>query len=252
MHAHIFLLLALCGGSLALVCHQVKGNLKQIDAGNGQVIGVDENGIIFTRFEGQWLNIPGKLAHVTVGPAGIWGVDDDHAIYRMQGGSWALLDGLLKQIDAGGNGFVSGANMVDDIFCVQRDAAISAAAYDSPVYNHLDGKLKYYSCGPQGCWGVNSVNDIFFRTEVTPNGCLGKSWVQIDGKLSMIEVGTDGSVYGVNHDGKLFRRDGISPSSLTGTQWTYLRMNGQTLKHVTTDQGQLWLLTQDNRILHCK
>ncbi|XP_067831404.1 fish-egg lectin-like [Heptranchias perlo] len=252
MQAHIFLLLALSGGSLALECHIIGGHLKQIDAGNGQVFGVDDNGMVYTRFADFWDVVPGTLAHVTVGPAGVWGVDNGHTIYRLVGGFWAIMAGLLKQIDAGGDRIVSGVNVNDDIYCVTQQEAIAAANYDSPNYNNIAGKLKYYSCGPLGCWGSNSNDDIFFRTGVTPSACFGKSWVHVGGKLTMIEVGTDGSVYGVNSGGALYRRVGITDSSPTGTQWIHINIMGRAFKHVTTDLGQLWLITKDGEIIHCQ
>ncbi|XP_038669718.1 fish-egg lectin-like [Scyliorhinus canicula] len=235
-----------------LFCHQIDGNLNQIDAGNGQVFGVDGNGAIYSRNEGNWNTISGRLTHVTVGPAGVWGVDKNDAIYRMLGGSWALMAGLLKQIDSGGDRFVSGVNMNDDIFCAQRNNTISAATYDSPAYHHLIGKLKYYTCGPFGCWGVNSGDQIYFRTGVTPSQCFGTNWQQISGSLSMIEVGTDGSVYGVNSAGNLYRRDGITSQNPTGTHWTHINIMREKLKHVTTDLGQIWLITKSNKIFQCQ
>ncbi|XP_078092375.1 fish-egg lectin-like [Mustelus asterias] len=235
-----------------LVCRQIDGNLKQIDAGNGQVFGVDEKGTVYSRNEGQWDIVPGSLSHVTVGPAGVWGVDRNHAIYRMLGGSWASMAGLLKQIDAGGDRFVGGVNANDDIYCVQEGDTLSAANYNSPKYNHLAGKLKYYSCGPFGCWGVNSGDGIYSRTEVTPTNCVGTTWQHIPGKLSMIEVGTDGSVYGVNSAGQLYRRDGITCLLPTGTEWTHINIQGHKFKHVTTDLGQLWLITKSNQIVQCQ
>ncbi len=43
--------------------------------------------------------------------------------------------------------------------------------------------------------------------DVSNNACSGSgSFVNIPGLLSMIEVATDGSVFGVNHQGSLFQR----------------------------------------------
>lgn len=235
-----------------LVCRQIEGNLKQIDAGNGQVFGVDENSLVYTRSEGKWIVIPGRLSHVTVGPAGLWGVDSNFAVYRMLGGSWTLMAGLLKQIDAGGDRFVSGVNMHDRIYCVQQWATIFAASYYSPRYRCLNGGLKYYSCGRFGCWGVSGIEEIFFRYRVTPNNCVGSTWRKLPGRLSMIEVGTDGSVYGVNSGGRLYRRDGITHRNPIGTRWTFINIWGHSFKHVTTDLGQLWLVTKRNKIIHCQ
>ncbi|XP_048476550.1 fish-egg lectin-like, partial [Rhincodon typus] len=223
-----------------------------IDAGNGQVFGVNENGSIYIRQKGAWAQVPGHLSHVTVGPAGVWGVDSANVIYRMRGGSWIIMNGLLKQIDAGGNGFLGGVNQNDDVLCVNEEEARSATTPSSPVYNHISGKLTYYSCGLYGCWGVNANNDIYFRSNVTPGQCIGSIWVLIRGKLSMIETGTDGSVYGVNSDAKVFRRDGITSKQPTGTNWSHISIGQIRFKHVTADLGQLWLTTTSNNIIHCQ
>ncbi|XP_072409628.1 fish-egg lectin-like [Chiloscyllium punctatum] len=235
-----------------LICKPIEGNLKQIDAGNGQVFGVSANGSVYTRHDGAWVWVPGNLAHVTVGPAGIWGVDSANIVYRKRGGSWLVVNGLLKQIDAGGNGIVGGVNMNDDIFCAHQDEARSAISISSPNYNHIDGKLKYYSCGMYSCWGVNANDDIYFRTAVTSSQCVGIEWTKVDGRLSMIETGTDGSVYGVNSNGNVYRRDGITSQNPVGISWTPINIGGTPFKHVTVDLEEMWLVTTLNNIIHCQ
>uniref|UniRef100_A0A8C8RDT6 Fish-egg lectin n=1 Tax=Pelusios castaneus TaxID=367368 RepID=A0A8C8RDT6_9SAUR len=194
------------GGALlaqSLDCSEVPGALKQIDAGNGQVFGVNDAGNIYTLYGDNWVQLPGALKHVTVGPAGVWGVNNNNNIYKLVGGSWQQTTGLLKQIDAGGDQFVAGVNMNDDIFSLPAPVALTV---DPLPWVNIAGKLKYYSCGLWGCWGVNSADDIYFRTGVTLDHTEGSNWQHIPGKLSMIEVGTDGSVYGVNSAGQIYRR----------------------------------------------
>ncbi|KAJ1139617.1 hypothetical protein NDU88_005984 [Pleurodeles waltl] len=115
-------------------------------------------------------------------------------------------EGLLKQIDAGGAQFISGANMNDDIFCLPEQATVSAKDGSALPWNNIAGKLKYYSCNTNSCWGVNSADDIFYRFSVTPSSCSGSRWQQVEGKLAMIEVGSDGSVFGVNSVGDAYQR----------------------------------------------
>lgn len=246
------LLLHLTGLSLAMLCIEIPGNLKQIDVSNGQVVGVNDEDQIFMWFEHNWIQIDGALKHITVGPAGIWGVNKDNSIYRMVSGSWALMPGLLKQIDAGGDQFISGANANDDIFCLSKSGAIPANLQSSSLpWVHIEGKLKYYSCGSLGCWGVNSADDIYYRWSSTPDSCAGSRWQNIPGKLSMIEVGTEGTVYGVNAQGYVYRRDGITASNPIGTDWSQVDACGNSYKHVAYDLGLLWMLTTDGRILKC-
>lgn len=117
-----------------------------------------------------------------------------------------LFLGLLKQIDAGGDVFVAGVSMNGGIYCLSRPAAVSVNNASTLSWVNIAGSLKYYSCGLWGCWGVNSADDIYFRFAVTPDSCAGSRWQNIPGKLSMIEVGTEGSVYGVNSAGQIYRR----------------------------------------------
>ncbi|MGH0153699.1 UNVERIFIED_CONTAM: hypothetical protein FKN15_027376 [Acipenser sinensis] len=129
--------------------------------------------------------------------------------------------------------------MQDNIFCLNRDATVTTRGIETSIpWNLLPGALKYYSCGPYSCWGVNSADQIFVMKGVTPDACMGsKAWQQVPGALSMIEVSTDGSVYGVNSAKDVYRRDGVSAANPAGTGWTYLNMCGKS-KHVSYDLDQ--------------
>ncbi|XP_069478134.1 fish-egg lectin-like isoform X2 [Ambystoma mexicanum] len=251
----LLLLLALVGRSsgqtVSLSCTQVPGALVQIDAGNGQVFGVNSAGMIYTLYGNSWTQLPGALIHVTVGAAGVWGVNGGHLIYKLVGGDWVQTAGLLKQVDAGGAQFVSGANRNDDIYCLGNSATVSVKDDSGLPWVNIEGKLKYYSCGPLGCWGVNSADDIYYRHSVSDCACEGSRWEQVQGKLSMIEVGSDGSVYGVNSIGDLYRRNEISLQNPLGSSWSQVTFASQKFKHVSQDLGRLWLITVDQRILKC-
>ncbi|KAJ8354745.1 hypothetical protein SKAU_G00223120 [Synaphobranchus kaupii] len=153
----ILLVHCLLGTGLAMQCREVSGKLKQIDAGVGQVFGVNENDGIYTLYGGPWTQLPGALKHVTVGPSGVWGANANNL--------WA----------------------------------------------------------PTG-----------FRCQgVFPTACLGNTdWQLVAGKLVMIEVGTDGSVYGVNAAGNVYRRDGISACEPVGMDWTFLSECGKSKREL--------------------
>ncbi|XP_066574050.1 fish-egg lectin-like [Amia ocellicauda] len=242
----------LLSGNQALQCREVAGQLRQIDVSVGQVFGTNTADAIFTLYGGTWTQLPGALKHVTVGPSGVWGVNSANAIFKLVDANWVQVPGQLKQIDAGGVQFVAGVNTADNIFCLGQEATVGYKGPGSPTpWQGLPGALKYYSCGPLGCWGVNAAEDIFVRKGVSPQQCQGTGdWQQVDGKLSMIEVGSEGSVYGVNAAGDVYRRDGITSSNPAGTSWTQLRECGKS-KHVSFDLGHLWVITQDNQIQDC-
>ncbi|XP_073511452.1 fish-egg lectin-like [Phyllobates terribilis] len=248
----ILILILLCAGASAVnakfQCVRVPGNLKQIDAGAGQVYGVNDGGNIFTFVNSVWQQVPGQLIHVSVGPAGVWGVNNANIVFNLRNSQWISVTGLLQQVDAGGNVFLAGVDNQNNVFCLRQSCTTSKASL--VTFTQLDGSLDYYSCGLFGCWGVNSNNDIFFRQNVSPDVCQGSQWQQVDGKLVQLEVGTDGSVFGVNDVGTAFVRDGISASNPTGTVWTVLHFS-YFYKHVTYDAGFVWLLTQTGVIHRC-
>ncbi|XP_077312807.1 fish-egg lectin-like [Lithobates pipiens] len=244
-------LLLLCTGisvSADFQCTLIPGKLRQIDAGAGEVYGVNDNDDIFRWVDNNWSNIPGKLIHVSVGPAGVWGVNRANNIFKIQDNKWMSVAGLLKQVDAGGDKFLGGVNAQDNIFCLRQSCTVSRSSAVS--WTQLKEDLKYYSCGPMGCWGVNSVNNIYVRHNVNPTACQGTQWQQVGGNLVMVEVGTDGSVYGVNAAGNVFRRDGINAITPTGTIWTKLDLS-TTFKHVTYDNGYVWILSTTGDIYRC-
>ncbi|KAM4015298.1 fish-egg lectin-like [Anomaloglossus baeobatrachus] len=248
----ILSLILLCGGAIFvaadLQCTQIPGNLNQIDAGAGQVYGVDNNGNVFSVVNNSLQQVPGQLIHVSVGPAGVWGVNSANNIFKFQNNQWKSITGLLNQVDAGGNIFLVGVGTDNSVYCLKQSCTTSKASI--VTFTTVGGRLKYYSCGPAGCWGVNNANNIFFRQNVSPEACQGSQWQQVDGRLLMVEVGTDGSVYGVNEVGNSFRRDGITASNPIGTVWTLLEFCA-TFKHITYDAGYIWLLSQAGDIYSC-
>uniref|UniRef100_A0A8C5RA62 Fish-egg lectin n=1 Tax=Leptobrachium leishanense TaxID=445787 RepID=A0A8C5RA62_9ANUR len=229
-------------------CSLITGWLKQIDAGAGEVFGVNGYDDIFRLVGDDWVQFPGKLKHVTVGPSGLWGANNDNYIFKIQDAKWVNVEGKLKQLDAGGNGLLVGVNQHDNIFCLNQDS-ISSTSANLP-FNDVEGSLKYYSCGLYGCWGVNSKNEIFHRLDVSPTNCKGSEWKPVEGNLVMVEAGTDGSVYGLNGLGQIYRRQGISSSNPMGTNWKIVNINGP-YKHLSYDEGILWLINTDGNIFKC-
>ncbi|XP_036413282.1 fish-egg lectin-like [Colossoma macropomum] len=250
--AILFLLLNLWVTCLALQCMEVPGRLKQIDAGNGQVFGVCPKGEIFTLYGSSFIRLQGLLKHVSVGPAGVWGVNSTNQIHKLVKGDWVPVPGTLKQVDAGGKMFAAGVNPGGLVFCLSAEATTKYAGPGSPAsWTQLPGKLKYYSCGPYSCWGVNLAEEVFLMKGVTPTACAGSlEWQQIPGALSMIEVSTDGKVYGLDSEGDVHQREGVAPCNPAGTGWRKINLS-QKVKHVSYDLGHLWLVGRDNHITYC-
>ncbi|XP_068099185.1 fish-egg lectin-like [Hyperolius riggenbachi] len=243
-------LLLLCSEVFCLptdfMCSLMPGKLKQIDAGAGEVYGVDNNDDIYHLVNDAWKPIPGKLKHVTVGPAGVWGVSAANQVYRIENGQCKLVPGSLKQVDAGGPRFIAGVNSANGIICSSKTCPLSDISWVN-----LEGGLKYYSCGGLGCWGVNADNRVYYRSGISPTSCQGSGWQEIEGRLVMMEVGSDYAVYGVSPDGDIYRRYGITVSNPAGTGWAKLNL-AETYKHVTFDDFYLWLINMNGEILRCQ
>ncbi|XP_043107798.1 fish-egg lectin-like [Puntigrus tetrazona] len=236
--------------TLALDCTVMSGNLKQIDAGSGLVSGVNIYNEVFILEDNVFSKINMSLKHFSVGPAGQLGVDAANNIFKLQSGRFIQFPGLLKQVDAGGDQIIAGVNMNDDIFCLNMDANDKWPSSSIP-WTQIGGKLKYYSCGPYSCWGVNSYDQIYINRDVSNNACSGSGFVNIPGLLSMIEVATDGSVFGVNYQGNLYQRTGVSRANPSGTDWISMVVCPSSHKHVSFDLGVLWVVCVDGSIRKC-
>ena len=60
------------------------------------------------------------------------------------------------------------------------------------------GHLTHVTVGKSGVWGVNLINEIFFREAVTSSMPHGNNWRKLIGGLIQIDAGSSGVVYGVN------------------------------------------------------
>ncbi|RXN14616.1 fish-egg lectin-like protein [Labeo rohita] len=192
----------------AFDCTTVSGNLKQIDAGSGSVVGVNNKNEAFVLIDNVFTKISTSLTHFSVGPAGQLGVDSANKILKLKGGSFVEFPGILKQVDAGGDQILAGVSRGAVPYCSKMDTNNNWPwrTHISP-WVKLSGSLKYYSCGLYSCWGVNSNDQIYIRKDVSNKACSGSGTSEnIPGSLAMIEVATDGSVFGVNSKGALYRR----------------------------------------------
>ena len=67
--------------------------------------------------------------------------------------------------------------------------------------------------------------------------------MQIEGRMTQLEVGDNGDVYAVDISGKLYYREGVSSTNLYGTEWKLLREASS----VTTGWSGQYLL-HDGRV----
>ncbi|XP_078539612.1 fish-egg lectin-like [Lissotriton helveticus] len=242
-----------CSGAVvSLKCDQISGSLVQIDAGNGQVFGRNEAGIVSILNNFFWTKLQGKFLHITVGAGGVWGVSAYNYPFKMISGDWVKTQGeRFKKIDAGGDGFLAGISLTNEVFCLSHNDTLFAKSSTLLPWTKIEGKMKYYSCGLKGCWGVDDANSISYRMGTEREACGGTKWQPVDGNLNMIEVGSRGSVYGVNNVGALYRRTGISDDNPIGTDWEQLDFKSFKIKHVSEDMDRLWLVLFDQKTYIC-
>ncbi|XP_015233918.1 PREDICTED: fish-egg lectin-like [Cyprinodon variegatus] len=223
----------------------------QLDAGQGMVVMTDKDSNVFFLSGSSWTKLGSvPLKHVSVGPAGIWGVNNDDKVYKFAGGDFFPVSGQeLNQLDAGGEGNVIGITDSDSIHCLNASNVSPTEQEGSLNWNTWSGQLKHLSCSPNVCWGVNS-NEAIYYMEISPKSCNTKGWTKVEGEAVKAEVGTDGRVFVVNRFGNLFERVGISGKTPGGADWKKIEFQ-KDIKHVSYDQGRLWLVTKCELILEC-
>ncbi|CAN9508103.1 unnamed protein product [Ophioblennius macclurei] len=192
------------------------------------------------------------MKHVSVGPAGIWGVDGSDNIYKYVSGDFIQLTGQnMIQLDAGGNGYVVGVIDFDSTHCLRRGVASRFSQAGSLSWKDMERALRYISCSSHGCWAVTRTQQLVF-TKIIPDSCAAFEWTSVTdtASVTIVETGTDGSVFTVNEEGQLYERTGISSAAPLGTGWTLVPV-GSKMKHMSYDQGVLWGINDVGTILKC-
>ncbi|XP_062299994.1 fish-egg lectin-like [Scomber scombrus] len=258
MKAVAAFLLVLChlAVSHAWTCSEAPSlsNIKQIDAGQGQVVARTSHNQAFFLIGSRWYYLgTNKLKHVTVGPAGLWGVDTSNKVNKYVAGKFLPSTGLtMQQVDAGGDGQVVGVTSSNKPYCLTSSRALSYRGTGSPSWTAFSGTLKYFSCGPLfGCWGTNSINNVYVKKKITATTCAMTGWQHVSGiAAKMIEVGTDGSVFAVTTTGKVYQRYGITSSRPQGSGWRLVPMC-MAIQHLSYDLGTLWVVTTSGFTMRC-
>uniref|UniRef100_A0A8D2JKM3 Uncharacterized protein n=1 Tax=Varanus komodoensis TaxID=61221 RepID=A0A8D2JKM3_VARKO len=229
------------------------GSLKQIDAGNGLVVGLEPTGNAFMLNGDDWLYLAGDMKHVTVGPNGLWMTGNNGNLYRMIGGNLEKIEGMDPSIRLmlGGEHFMAGVTPESESMCLSSselfNLKVNSSVSWSPVHNLVD----YYSCGKKGCWGITTDHSLVFRYGIEPERCQGNSWKTISDGYTMVEVGNDGTAYAVRENGRVYYWDEITDFDAYPKE-TRFRGIMSKVKHLSYDLGILWLITQDDKIMRCQ
>ncbi|XP_029901330.1 fish-egg lectin-like [Myripristis murdjan] len=235
-------------------CNEVLGvnHATQIDAGLGLVVATDRSHHSHLLSGSNWYNLPGNnLRHVSVGHAGIWGVDTKSKVHRLQGGTWTNVPGHLRQVDAGGNAFAVGVGNTYNSYCLSNSYTWGLNHLAQYPWTSYHRGLIYHSCGYFGCWAIDSLYRVYFTRQLSQFSCVNPQWTLVNGlPFKMIEVGSDGSVFGVTPTGQVYQRTGINASVPQGLSWVRVPMC-VSIRHVSYDLGQLWAVSHSGLILRC-
>lgn len=65
-------------------------------------------------------------------------------------------------------------------------------------WKNVDGSLKQLDVGTNAVIGVNSNNQIWYRTGLSSSQQAGTAWTQVDGSLKHVSLSPRGAIWGVN------------------------------------------------------
>ncbi|XP_076578613.1 fish-egg lectin-like [Chaetodon auriga] len=225
----------------------------QIDAGQGMVVAINRYNYVYILLRTHWYHMTYyRFKHCSVGPAGLWAVSTTDQVFKWSAGLFHQSgDKSIRQVDAGGNGQVVGVDSSDNTYCLTSTIASAHSGVGNVSWESLPRTMRYYSCGPYGCWGVDSSYQVYFTQGMNETTCATSNWILLPGiNMTMIEVGTDGTVFGVGLDSKVYQRIGIQSSWRVGTDWSVISVC-MSARHVSYDLGNLWIVTTSGSILKC-
>ncbi|XP_049926590.1 fish-egg lectin-like [Epinephelus moara] len=230
-------------------------NARQLDAGQGKVVALDRNNYPYFLIGSSWRRLSSiRFRHLSVGPAGLWGSSTSNIVYKYVAGNFVQSRGTsMKQVDAGGDDQLVGVTTSNQAYCLRCSSALTYRGAGSLGWNYLSRSLKYYTCSPKnGCWGVDTSNRVYFTRTLNSVNCGASGWTQVAGqRMSMVEVGTDGRVFGLTPGGDVYQRAGIyTGRPYPGTSWVRVPMCMR-VRHLSYDLNNLWVVSNSGLILKC-
>ncbi len=124
-------------------------------------------------------------------PMQAWGVNAAGQIWRSSGGQWTSVDGLATHASVASDGTVWVVNADGQVY--RRAGSQWQELAGSPALSQVSVR----NAGE--AWGLGSEGEVFH---------WDGAWKEVDGRLISISAAADGSVWGVNRDGMIFRRAG--------------------------------------------
>ena len=243
----------------------IPGSLVEIQAGSTDAVwGRDGRDRVYAMANGKFENVPDgrKIVSLSVRGSQVWAVDSKGVVvYREgitaaepKGTSWSVIDKIPSendaavQIDVGSKGQVCVVTKNNQIIC---RGGVNTLNPKGLGWHVKGGKLKKLSCGGFGCWGIGRTGArVWFKTSLESSDDI--KWEVIkDAVLTTIKAGDDGSVWGINANGYLFERQGVSAATPQGKTWVRVAISKQ-FQDISIAGGVLFGVSTTGAIYQCK
>ncbi|CAB4023040.1 Neurogenic locus notch 1 [Paramuricea clavata] len=245
----------------------IPGSLAEIKAGAKDVAwGRDGQDRVYAIVNGKFEYVADarKIISISVGGSEVWAVDSKgNVLYREgitasepKGTSWSVIDKIplendaAVQIDVSGKGRVCVVTKNHLILCRGGVNTLNPKGFG---WHTKMGKLKQLSCGGLGCWGIGQTGTrVWFRVSLEQTSTSDVKWEMIkDAVLTTVKAGDDGSVWGINANGYLFERQGVSAATPQGKSWVRVALSKQ-FQDISIADGVLFGVANTGAIYQCK
>ncbi|KRX34413.1 Fish-egg lectin [Trichinella sp. T6] len=162
----------------------------------------------------------------------------------------------MKQVDAGGAKNIVGVTPRHQANCLTKQRALAFRGFGFLIWKIIPNvfrTMKYistthYARGPT--WGVLPNHRVVCSRASNAKTCTFTPFKYVRGSLVMVEVSSEGVVVGVNKQGKVLQRIGITYRNPHGTGWKVIPMC-MAIRHVSYDLGFLWAVSNSGLIFKC-
>ena len=203
------------------------------------LIGMDRSGQVWKQSgAGQWTAIDAGdfVRDIAQEPSGIHWSTHANRYNRWGGihrGEERIRYASLEQLDIAADNTLWGVNLIGDIWSLPIDSLHNNFGTWSLKRRNWSRLAHQVAGGPNGtAWALLASSTLAKPIKFYD----GQSWRRVDGSLEKIDVNAEGTVWGIDRYGRLFKRDGFQG------RWT--RVGGLIATDVVAGPGETaWALT---------
>jgi hypothetical protein len=194
------------------------------------------NNVYYQTYDSSWMLIPEniiKIKQLDVG-SGVWAINTADEIYVREGinsgnstgTSWKRVYGWLMHVTSNVNYHTWGVDSKYKVF-YRLGASSSNPTGDTWTGNY--GWIMHICAKSSGVWGLNGINTVWYKQNTygyqVDSTLLIDNWLQVGSvQLTYLSVGED-IVWGLNSNGDMIYRKGITSNVPIGTEWVSLSYN---------------------------